>query len=242
MNRTTRHVAGAVGTCLALLIGADRAAAQEPPPDHSHMHMDMDMSSGWHFMQDGVLFGVFNHQGGPRGATEFKAPNWWMGQASHDVGSSRLTLNAMLSLDAATEGKSGYAELFQVGEVLDGRPLVDRQHPHDLFMQLAAVWRVPLGDRWGLTLAGAPVGEPALGPVAFMHRPSAMAQLLGDLWAGGEPNWDTALTDPGVKLHLYGKNEPRAGRKMGHLTALASTPGEALEMVTNARRRLTAAT
>ncbi len=172
MNRTTRHVAGTVGTCLALLIGADRAAAQEPPPDHSHMHMDMNMSSGWHFMQDGVLFGVFNHQGGPRGATEFKAPNWWMGQASHDVGSSRLTLNAMLSLDAATEGRSGYAELFQVGEALDGRPLVDRQHPHDLFMQLAAVWRVPLGDRSGLTLAGAPVGEPALGPVAFMHRAS----------------------------------------------------------------------
>src|SRR6185312_16268523 len=67
---------------------------------------------------------------------------------------------------------SGYAELFQVGETLDGRPLVDRQHPHDLFMQLAALWRVPLGDRSGLTLAGAPVCEPALGPAAFMHRAS----------------------------------------------------------------------
>ena len=128
MNRTTRHLAGALGTCLALLIVADRAAAQEqqPPPDHSQMQMDMDMdmSSGWHFMQDGVLFGVFNHQGGPRGATEFKAPNWWMGQASRTIGSSRLTLNAMLSLDPATEGRDGYAELFQVGESLDGRPLV----------------------------------------------------------------------------------------------------------------------
>ena len=171
MNRTARRVAGAAGACLALLFMSERIAAQDVPPDHTHMDMDMDMS-GWHFMQDGVLFAVFNHQGGPRGATEFKAPNWWMGQASHDVGSSRLTLNAMLSLDAATEGRSGYAEIFQVGESLDGRPLIDRQHPHDFFMQLAAIWRVPVGEDSGLTLAGGPVGEPALGPVAFMHRAS----------------------------------------------------------------------
>lgn len=172
MNRTARHLAGAANMCLMLLLVTDRVTAQDAPPDHMHMDMDMDMSSGWHFMQDGVLFGVFNHQGGPRGATEFRAPNWWMGQASHAIGSSRLTLNAMLSLDAATEGRSGYAELFQVGESLDGRPLIDRQHPHDLFMQLAAIWRVPVGEDWGLTLAGGPVGEPALGPVAFMHRAS----------------------------------------------------------------------
>jgi len=174
MNRNGRRLAGALGTCLALLLVSRPVSAQEAPPDHTHMDMDMDMdmSSGWHVMQDGVLFGVFNQQGGPRGDTEFKAPNWWMGEASHEIRSSRLTLKAMLSLDAATEGRSGYAELFQVGETLDGRPLVDRQHPHDLFMQLAAVWRVPLGDRTGLTLAGAPVGEPALGPVAFMHRAS----------------------------------------------------------------------
>jgi hypothetical protein len=78
----------------------------------------------------------------------------------------------MLSLDPATAGKSGYAELFQVGEALNGRPLVDRQHPHDFVMQLAAVWRTPIGDNTGLTIAGGPAGEPALGPVAFMHRAS----------------------------------------------------------------------
>src|SRR4029077_8148328 len=59
------------------------------------------------------------------------------------------------------------------GEALDGHPLTDRQHPHDLFMQIAAVWRLPLNPSTGLTLAGAPAGEPALGPVAFMHRASA---------------------------------------------------------------------
>jgi hypothetical protein len=79
----------------------------------------------------------------------------------------------MLSLDPATVGKAGYREIFQAGEALNGRPLIDRQHPHDLFMQLAAIWRVPVNESTGFTLAGGPVGEPALGPVAFMHRASA---------------------------------------------------------------------
>ena len=144
------------------------AFAQDPQA----MDMNMDMSSGWHLMQDGVLFGVFNHQDGVRGSDEFKAPNWWMGMASHAVGSTRLTLDAMFSLDPATVSKKGYADLFQVGETLNGRPLIDRQHPHDFFLQLAAVWRIPIGDHTGLTLAGGPAGEPALGPVAFMHRAS----------------------------------------------------------------------
>ncbi len=130
-------------------------------------------SPRWQFMSDGAVFGVVNHQGGPRGTDEVRVPNWWMGMTSRPIGSSRLTINTMISLDPATAGKSGYAELFQVGEALHGRPLVDRQHPHDFVMQLAAVWRIPLGADTGLTIAGGPAGEPALGPVAFMHRASA---------------------------------------------------------------------
>jgi hypothetical protein len=79
----------------------------------------------------------------------------------------------MLSLDPATVGKGGYREIFQAGEALNGRPLIDRQHPHDLFMQLAAIWRVPVNASTGFAVAGGPVGEPALGPVAFMHRASS---------------------------------------------------------------------
>jgi 5-(carboxyamino)imidazole ribonucleotide synthase len=71
-------------------------------------------------------------------------------------------------------------------------------------------------------------------------RPAAMANLLGDLWAGGEPDWAAACSDPCVKLHLYGKTEPRPGRKMGHLTALADSTSAALRAVTEARKRLTA--
>jgi hypothetical protein len=153
------------------------ALGQEPaaPAAEQHQH-HMTPEAGaspWTFMQDGIVFGMFNHQGGPRGGDEFKVPNWWMGMLSRDVGKSKLTFTSMLSLDPATVGKRGYGEIFQVGEVVDGRPLIDRQHPHDLFMQLAAIWRTPLTDKTGLTLAGGPAGEPALGPVAFMHRASA---------------------------------------------------------------------
>lgn len=68
--------------------------------------------------------------------------------------------------------------------------------------------------------------------------PSAMANLLGDVWQAGEPNWTAALKHPEVKLHLYGKLAPRPGRKMGHLTALASDPGKALELAVAARNAL----
>ena len=76
-----------------------------------------------------------------------------------------------------------------------------------------------------------------LGSTEF-HAPAAMANLLGDVWANGEPNWSKALELPGVKLHLYGKSEARAGRKMGHLTATAETTEKAVEIVRKAREVL----
>jgi hypothetical protein len=154
---------------LAAVFDSTAAGAQ----DRDHANMKMDMETGWHFMQDAIVFAEFNHQSGRRGGDEFVVPNWWMGMASRKTARGQLTFTGMLSLDPATVGKGGYRELFQVGETLNGRPLIDRQHPHDLFMQLAAVWRLPISTSTGLTLAGGPAGEPALGPVAFMHRASA---------------------------------------------------------------------
>lgn len=81
-------------------------------------------------------------------------------------------------------------------------------------------------------VCGLPLGDTAY------HRPAAMANLLGDLWFPHRPNWSSALAIPGVKLHLYGKQEPRRGRKMGHITALAETGDAAAELVNEARRRL----
>jgi 5-(carboxyamino)imidazole ribonucleotide synthase len=77
----------------------------------------------------------------------------------------------------------------------------------------------------------------ALGPTDVL-RPSAMANLLGDLWQTGEPNWGAALAVTGAHLHLYGKREPRPRRKMGHLTALAETAGAAIDAVSKARAAL----
>ena len=71
-----------------------------------------------------------------------------------------------------------------------------------------------------------------------LHQPAAMANLLGHLWDKGEPNWSAALDDPMVKLHLYGKAQPRAGRKMGHLTATGQTTEQAVKRVLQARERL----
>jgi len=171
LRTVVRRCGSIVALCVCLPATAGAQAGQPAP--HDHTQMQHDTPATWHLMQDGVVYAEFNHQGGPRGGDEFVAPNWWMGMATRAVRKSQLTFTAMLSLDAATVGKSGYGEIFQVGETLDGRPLVDRQHPHDLFMQLAAIWKTPLSATTSLTLAGGPVGEPALGPVAFMHRPSA---------------------------------------------------------------------
>lgn len=136
---------------------------------------EMAMSStAWQFMQDGVVFGTFSSQNGPRGSDEFRSQNWWMGMATRRFSSgASLTLTSMASLEPVTVRGGGYAELFQVGETWEDLPIVDRQHPHDFFMQLSSAFRMPVGDNAGLTIAGALVGDPALGPVAFMHRQSA---------------------------------------------------------------------
>ncbi|MBA3600282.1 MAG: ATP-grasp domain-containing protein, partial [Acidobacteria bacterium] len=76
-----------------------------------------------------------------------------------------------------------------------------------------------------------------LGSTEFF-RPAAMANLLGDLWENGEPNWAKALENQDVKLHLYGKQEARCGRKMGHLTTLADTAESAVEIVKKSRNKL----
>jgi hypothetical protein len=221
-----------------VLFGKSTAVmAQDPvpaPPPHDHAHMNMGAASGWQFMQDGILFVGLNHQGGPRGGTDFDAPNWWMGMASRDSAHGRFTFTGMLSLDPATIGRDGYREIFQAGETLDGRPLIDHQHPHDLFMQLAGVWRVPLTGSTGLTLAGGPVGEPALGPVAFMHRASAADNPTAPL---GHHIFDsthiafgvvTAAVDRGpwvIEGSIFNAREPDQNRWTVELGRLDSVSG-----------------
>jgi len=218
MGFRRRHIVLALCS-LGFSIVSAAARAQDAPHDHSQMNMPP--ATGWQFMQDGIVFAEFNHQGGPRGGDEFVVPNWWMGMASRPFSRGRLTLTGMLSLDPATVGKAGYREIFQSGEALNGEPLVDRQHPHDLFMQIGAVWRMPVTESTGFTLAGGPVAEPALGPVAFMHRASAADNPTAPL---GHHTFDsthiafgvvTAAVDHGpwvVEGSLFNGREPDENR------------------------------
>jgi hypothetical protein len=127
-------------------------------------------SGGWSGMLHGYADLVYDHQNGPRGATQTFSESMLMVMAQHAEGPGTLTLKAMLSLDPAM-GPRGYPLLLQTGETADGvTPLVDRQHPHNLFMELAGVYSLPVGaDSSVFLYAGFP-GEPALGPVTFMHR------------------------------------------------------------------------
>jgi hypothetical protein len=177
---------------VGLLPFAPPASAQTTPRQHDHAAMQ---AGAWHPMQDGVVFLTFNSQGGPRGGDEFAVQNWWMGMLSRRAGSGTLQFNLMLSLEPATLGEDGYREIFQAGETFDGLPLIDRQHPHDFLMQAAVVWRTPVGRGYSVTLAGAPVGEPALGPVAFMHRASAFENPTAPL---GHHTFDSTHIAMGV--------------------------------------------
>ena len=158
-------LAGALSTTPAV-------TAAQNPSQHQH-HAQSSSPSGWHLMQDGVAFFTLNDQGGSRGGRDYNVQNWWMGMAQRPAGGGTLQFNLMLSLEPATVGKNGYREIFQAGETFNGLPLIDRQHPHEFLMQAAAVWRRTLASGFTATFAAALVGEPALGPVAFMHRASA---------------------------------------------------------------------
>jgi len=149
-------------------------------PDASPMYGIMFSSGKWSYMVHGNISFRYTDQDlfnkGSRGGEKFDAPNWFMGMAQRNVGKNGLLhFNLMMSLDRLTEGGNGYPLLFQTGESWKGIPLVDRQHPHDLFAELSASYAYALSDKTDVSIYLGYPGEPALGPVAFMHRPSAMA-------------------------------------------------------------------
>lgn len=141
-------------------------------PAAAPMQMTMTRAGDWMLMLHGAAFVSQVVQSGPRGDDKFFSTNWAMGMADRPAGGGHLMLRAMLSLEPITVGKK-YPELFQTGETIDDRPIIDAQHPHDFFMELAAEYAHPLTDNTIGYVYAAPVGDPALGPVAFPHRPSA---------------------------------------------------------------------
>ncbi len=143
-------------------------------PDDTPMHAQHFMAGDWTLMEHYNAFLGYDHQSGPRGGNQFNSINWFMLMATKSDADNELTLRGMFSLEPATTTTRGYPLLFQSGEAYNGRPLVDRQHPHDLFMELAARYRRRLSEGNVLSFYVAPSGEPALGPPAFPHRMSAM--------------------------------------------------------------------
>ncbi|WP_380787574.1 hypothetical protein [Sphingomonas sp. R86521] len=150
------------------------------PGAEGMMRGRMIHAGDWMLMAHGYAWGVYTDQGGKRGSDKAFVESMAMLMADRDYGDRvHLQLRGMASLEPAM-GARGYPNLFATGEVANGQPLVDRQHPHDLVMELSARADYRIGDG-SVFVYAAPVGEPALGPSAFMHRGSARYQPLSPI-------------------------------------------------------------
>lgn len=149
-----------------------QASGTSMNPAAAPMPMAMTEHGDWTLMLHGLAFVNQVVQSGPRSGDKLFSTNWIMGMAGHPLAGGELMLRSMMSLEALTVGRK-YPELFQTGETIGGRPIIDAQHPHDFFMEIAAEYAHPLtGNTIGYIYA-APFGDPALGPVAYPHRASA---------------------------------------------------------------------
>ncbi|HSY52198.1 MAG TPA: hypothetical protein VLC46_25580 [Thermoanaerobaculia bacterium] len=149
-----------------------QASGTSMNPAAAPMMMTMSQRGDWMLMLHGLAFVSQVTESGPRGGDKLFSTNWMMGMAERPLAGGQLLLRSMLSLEPLTIGRK-YPELFQTGETIGGRPIVDGQHPHDFFMELAAEYAHSLGDGTIGYVYAAPVGDPALGPVAYPHRASA---------------------------------------------------------------------
>jgi hypothetical protein len=176
---------------------------QQAPPQHEHSQHDVPMAreaSGtawlpdatptyalhwrrgvWQLMAHGNTFVQFLHESGARGDSQAGSINWAMGIAHRNVGTGRLTFRGMFSVEPWTIGGCGYPDLLASGERCDGEPIHDRQHPHDLLMEITASYDAPLKGSIRWQVYGGPAGEPALGPAAYPHRLSAMPNPLAPI-------------------------------------------------------------
>ena len=127
------------------------------------------------------VFITDEQQSSPRGGDKFFSTNWFMPMAERSLGPGQLTVRAMFSLEPATITDRRYPLLFQQGETGFGVPIADGQHPHDFFMELAALYDLHLSKQALLSFYFAPMGDPALGPTAYPHRASALENPVGAL-------------------------------------------------------------
>lgn len=192
---TRRFYARAVTFAAGILWLASPAVAQAPAASPA------SKPGTWAFFWHGYAYLDSNRQGGDSGARVFESINHLMLGGDRPLGAWRMGLRGMFSLEPATVLPEGSPLLFQRGETYQGNLLIDRQHAHDLFVQLQAQWERPLPKNNRVLLSAAVRGEPAVGPVAFPHRPSAAAFPMAPL---SHHNLDSTHISDDVVTALWG--------------------------------------
>ena len=189
-RRSAVHTSFTRALCLALASLLFPLAAEA-----QHQHDQPAPDSGWAWSFESNVFLTGNIQERKfRDFHQFESQNWLMTMGSRRVGTGTLMLHGMLSLEPFTMRDLGSSQVFQTGETFGGAPLIDYQHPHDLFMALAGAYERPMG-RASLIIRGGLVDEPALGPTAYMHRASANLQPTAPL---SHHELDSTHIAPGV--------------------------------------------
>lgn len=163
------------------LLQKHATAGTDAEPDSTPFEMLMTSKGSWTFMFHSEAFLNGIQQSGPHGADKLFSTNWLMPMAQRKFRRGALTLRTMLSLEPATVSERRYPELFQEGETAYGLPIVDGQHPHNFFMELAALYDYKLSENTMLSCYAAPMGDPAMGPIAYPHRASASEDPIAPL-------------------------------------------------------------
>jgi YHS domain-containing protein len=203
-------------------------------PDSSPMYMVHRQDGPWMLMGHENAFLQYLHESGDRGGHQTGSINWLMGMAERSARGGHLALRGMVSFEPWTVRGCGYPDLLASGELCDGETIHDRQHPHDLFMEISAEYDRPLAGTIRWQLFGGPAAEPALGPVAYPHRVSAMPNPIAPI----SHHWlDSTHVSFGVVTGgVYGKRwkvetsafngrEPDENRKDFDFGALDSVSG-----------------
>jgi hypothetical protein len=213
---------------------AGTGTAWEPASAAVEGHGWMLMRGGWEFMAHGAIFADYNQQGGPRGAGKAESVNGAMILEQHSLGRGMILFRQMTAAESLTSPHPGFPELFQTGETYHDEPLVDHQHPHNVFAELSALYMLPLSEKVSWQLYGGPSAEPALGPVTYVHRTSAAELPVAPL---GHHLQDSTHTSFGVvtsgfvidrvkiEASAFNGREPNEQRWSIQLAALDSYSG-----------------
>lgn len=176
------------------------SAGTSAEPNSTPAPMLMTMKGKWMLMFHANVFVTDTQQSSSRGRDKLFSTNWFMPMAERKLGPGQITVRAMFSLEPATITGREYPLLFQQGETAFGRPIADGQHPHDFFMELAALYDLKLSEKTLLSFYAAPIGDPSIGPTAYPHRASASENPVGTL--GHHQEDSTHIADDVVTVGL----------------------------------------